>query len=340
MSAFPEFRRAVLQWRMVATRRLREHKSDWTRVAGLPEWRQFSDGIYRIEHEPLVWDDQQVHQLTLLPQWGRIEEAVARYSRLQAQFGHAVGSSYARSEMDLERTLAYMLPRPVRSDDRSQILLDGSSFDEDYRALEDFLSGNSVTQLSMWLVRGVDLDKPIRLDDRTVLRNLNPVEIADCLRGGLIVPKHGVLLPSDPFEGAPVGLFFARKERKAFDNEPMGTDVEDFRKRILEKQNVVENLHSCAAIANLPNLSVSNMRAESHSWDGRLTSFMPGGGVSIKFSLVNRLRFDTVTPSRGRSLKRYWTWLSRRGNSNLTFAARRLGYANERVRLEDVLWTR
>lgn len=79
------------------------------------------------------------------------------------------------------------------------------------------------------------------------------------------------------------------------------------------------------------------MRAESHEWNGRLTSFMPGGGVSIKFSLVNRLRADTITPSKARLLARYWTWLSHRRTSNLTFAARRLGYANERVRLEDQL---
>jgi hypothetical protein len=118
----------------------------------------------------------------------------------------------------------------------------------------------------------------------------------------------------------------------------MGTDLDDFNKRILEKQSAVENLQSCAALTDLSNLSVSNMRAESHSWDGRLTSFMPGGGVSIKFSLVNRLRSDTITPSKARLLTRYWAWLSRqRGNSNLSFATRRLGYANERVRLEDYL---
>jgi hypothetical protein len=338
MSAFPEFRRAVLQWRVVAIRRLRQHTGDWTRVVGLPEWRQNSDGVYRIQREPLVWDDQQVHQLTLLPQWSRIEEAVSSNSQLQAHFGHVVGSSYARGEIDLERILFYMLPRPVRSDDRSEILLDGSGFEENFRALEDFLSGDSVTQLSMWLVKGIELDKPIRLDDRTVLRKLNPLEISDCLKSGLIVPRHGVLLPNDPFEGAPVGLFLSRKERKAFDIEQMGTDLDDFNKRILEKQSAVENLQSCAALTDLSNLSVSNMRAESHSWDGRLTSFMPGGGVSIKFSLVNRLRSDTITPSKARLLTRYWAWLSRqRGNSNLSFATRRLGYANERVRLEDYL---
>jgi hypothetical protein len=134
-----------------------------------------------------------------------------------------------------------------------------------------------------------------------------------------------------------VGLFLSRKERKAFEDEPMPTDLEDFNKRILEKQSVVENLQSCAALADLPNLSVSNMRAESHDWHGRLTSFTTGGGVSIKYSLINRIRFDTVTPSKARALTRYWSWLSRPGNSNLTFAARRLGYANERVRLEDLL---
>lgn len=129
----------------------------------------------------------------------------------------------------------------------------------------------------------------------------------------------------------------SRKERKVFDNEPMPTDLDDFNKRILEKQSVVENLQSSAALVDLPNLSVSNMRAESHGWDGRLSSFMSGGGVSIKFSLINRIRFDTITPSKARSLTRYWRWLSGRRNSNLTFAARRLGYANERVRLEDQL---
>src|SRR5882757_8051785 len=128
MPLFPEFRRAVLQWRAVATRRLRDHTSDGTRGAGLREWRQYSDGTYRIEREPLVWDEQQVHQLTLLPQWSRIEEAVSSNSELQAHFGHVVGSPYARSEIDLERILVYMLPRPVRSDDRSEILMDGSSF--------------------------------------------------------------------------------------------------------------------------------------------------------------------------------------------------------------------
>jgi hypothetical protein len=230
-----------------------------------------------------------------------------------------------------------MLPRPVRSDDRSEILLDGSGFEENYRALEDFLSGDSATQLSMWLVRGVELEKPIKLDNRTVLRKLKPLEIADCLRGGLIVPRHEILLPSDPFEGTPTALFLSRSEGKVFNSEPMPTDLEDFNKRILEKQSAVENLQSCAALANLPNLSVSNMRAESHSWDGRLSSFAPGGGVSIKFSLVNRLRFDTVTSAKARLLAKYWTWISRPGNSNLSFAARRLGYANERVRLEDLL---
>ena len=92
MSVFPEFRRAVLQWRTVATRRLRDHTSDWTHGAGLPEWRQYSDGAYRIEREPLVWDEQQVRQLTLLSQWGRIEEAVSSNSKLQAHFAHVVGS--------------------------------------------------------------------------------------------------------------------------------------------------------------------------------------------------------------------------------------------------------
>jgi len=339
MSAFPEFRRAVLQWRTVATRRLRDHTDDWVRVGGLSEWRQNSDGAYRIEREPLTWDSEQAHQLALLPQWSRIEEAVSGDGQLQAHFDHVVGSSYARRQLELEPTLRYLLPRPVWSDDRSDILLDGSGFEADYRTLEDFLSGDSVIQLTMWLVRGVELDRPIRLDDRTVLRKLRPLEIADCLRGGLIVPRHGiVLLTNDPFEGTPVGLFLSRRERKAFDNEPMGTDLEDFNNRILEKQRAVENLQSCAALADLFNLSVSGVKAESHDWDGRLTSFMPGGGASIKFSLVPRIRFDTITPSKARLLKRYWDWLSRtRGNSNLRFATRRLGYANERVRVEDHL---
>ena len=69
----------------------------------------------------------------------------------------------------------------------------------------------------MWLVRGVELDKPIKLDDRTILRKLEPLEIADCLRGGLIVPRHEILLPNDPFEGAPTGLFLSRRERKMQD---------------------------------------------------------------------------------------------------------------------------
>ena len=215
MSAFPEFRRAVLKWRTVATSGLREHTTDWARVAGLPDWRQNSDGAYRIEREPLVWDGEQTHQLTLLPQWSRIEEAVASNSELRAQFGHEVGSPYARSEINLERVLIYMLPRPVRSDDRSEILLDDSDFERNYRALEDFLSGDSVVQLSMWLVRGIELDKPIRLDDRTALRRLTPLEIADSLRGRLIVPRHEVLFPNDPFEGAPTGLFLSRRAKRA-----------------------------------------------------------------------------------------------------------------------------
>lgn len=337
MAAFPAFRHAVLQWRTVATRRLRDHTSDWTHLSGLPEWRQNIDGAYRIEREPLAWDSRQVHQLTLLPQWSRIEDAVSSNDQLQAHFDHVVGSPYARATIELEPTLVYLLPRPVRSNDRGEILLDGSDFEEKYHALEEFLSGHTVTQLSMWLVRGIELDKPIKLDDRTVLRRLTPLEVTDCLRGGLITPRHGVLLANDPFEGIPTGLFLTRTERKVFDNEPIPTDLEDFNKRILEKQSTVENLQSCAALANLPNLSVGNMRAESHTWDGRLSAFAPGGGASIKFSLVNRLRFDTVTPAKARLLAKYWTWISRPGNSNLSFAARRLGYANERVRLEDLL---
>lgn len=337
MSAFPEFRSAVLQWRTVATRRIRQHASDWTRVGGLPEWRQNRDGGYRIEHEPLTWDSQKAHPLTQLPQWRHIEDAISSSSQLRAHFGHAVGSPYARAQLELESTLRYLLPRPVWSDDRSEILLDSSGLEEKYRALEDFLSGDTVIQLSMWLVRGVELDKPIRLDDRTVLRRLTPLEVTDCLRGGLITPRHGVLLPNDPFEGIPTGLFFTRTERKVFDTAPMPSDLKDFNNRILEKQTVVEHLQSCAALADMPNLSISNLRAESHSWDGRLTSFAPGGGVSIRFALVNRLRADTVTPSKARLLISYWTWISRRENSNLGFATRRLGYANERVRLEDHL---
>jgi Apea-like HEPN len=258
--------------------------------------------------------------------------------RLRAHFGHVVGSAYARSEIDLERILIYMLPRPVRSDDRNDILLDGSDFESNYRALEGFLSERSVTQLSMWLVRGVEVVKPIKLDDRTVLRKLNPLEIADCLRGGLIVPRHEMLLPNDPLEGVPVGLFLSRKERKVFGNQQMVSDLDDFNARIAEKQEAVEKLQSSAALTDLPNLSVSSVRAESHSWDGRLSSFMPGGGASIRFSLVNRLQSDAITPSKAKLLRWSWSWLSqRRAASRLVFAARRLGYTNERVRLEDRL---
>jgi hypothetical protein len=338
MSAFPEFRRAVLQWRMVATRRLRQNTSDWTRISGLPVWTHNSDGGYRIERDPLVWNYESIHQLTMLPQWSRIEEVVSSNSGLQVQFGHAVGSAYARGELDLESTLRYLLPKPVWSDDRSEVLLDNSGFENEYRALESFLSGDTVTQVTMWLVRGVELDKPIRLDDRTVLRKLNPFEVIDCLALGLITPRFGILLPSDPFEGVPVGLFLSRTEPKVIDAVDMAVDLEDFNSRILAKQKVVENLQSCAAVANLPNLSVSSMRVESHSWEGRLSAFMAGGGASIKFSLVNRLRFDAITSSTARLLKKTWGWLSRPGaSSNLGFAARRLGYANERVRLEDHL---
>jgi Apea-like HEPN len=323
---------------MVAMRRLRHHTDDWTRATGPPEWRQNSDGVYRIDREPLVWDSDQVHQFTLLPQWSRIEEVVSNNSQLKAHFGHGVGSAYARSEINLEKILVYLLPRPIRSDDHNDILLDSSGFEGNYRALEDFLSANSVTQLTMWLVRGVELDKPIRFDDRTVMRKLSPLEIADCLRGGLLLPRHEIFLPNDPFEGAPVGLFLSRKEPKVFDTERMQADLDDFHKRIAEKQAAVETLQGGAALTDLPELSVGSIRAESHDWNGRLTSFISGGGVSIKFSLVHRLQSDIITPSRARLLRRNWSWLSgQTGNSNLTFAVRRLGYANERVRLEDHL---
>ncbi len=299
MSAFPDFRHAVLLWRLVATRRLRNDTGDWARVGGLPEWRQNRDGAYRIEREPLAWDSEKTEELTRLPQWGQIEKAVYDNRKLRAHFGHVVGSAYARSQLELEPTMRYLLPKPVWSDDRSDILLDDSNFEADYRALENFVSGDSVTQLTMWLVRGVELDRPIRLDARTVLRKLTPLEIADSLRGSLIVPRHGILLPNDPFEGQPLGLFLSRQERKAFDAEAMPSDLEDFNKRTLEKQSAVERLQSCAALADLPNLSISSVKAESHDWDGRLTSFMPGGGASIKFSLVNRPRSDTITPGEG-----------------------------------------
>jgi hypothetical protein len=303
-------------------------------------WAHNSDGGYRIERDPLVWNRDIIDELMLLPQWSRIEEAVSSNSELQAQFGHAVGSAYSRGEVNLEATLRYLLPKPAWSDDRSSVLLDDSGFEDEYRALEAFLSGDTVTQVAMWLVRGVELDKPIRLDDRTVLRRLTPLEVIDCLRLGLITPRQGILLPSDPFEGVPVGLFFSRTEAKVIDVDPleMEPDFEGFNTRILEKQKVVENLQSCAAVANLPNLSISSMRVESHSWEGRLSAFTTGGGASAKFALVNRLSSDTITPSTARLLKRTWGWLSRPGTtSNLGFAARRLGYANERVRDEDHL---
>ena len=248
MPVFPEFHRAVVQWRRVATRLVSDGTDLMTHVGGLPVWLQNSDGAYRLEREPLAWDSVVVDQLTALPQWSRIEEAVSNNNQLRAHFGHVVGSAYARNQIDLKDTLIYLLPRPVWSDDRNDVLLDGSSFRAEYRALEDFLSKDSVTQLSMWLVRGVELDRPIKLDEHTVLRKLNPLEISDTLRGGLIVPRHEVLLPNDPFEGALVGLFFSRKEPKVFDNEPMPVDLEDYNKRILEKQSVVENLQSCAAL--------------------------------------------------------------------------------------------
>jgi hypothetical protein len=107
MPAFPEFRRAVHQRRTAVTRRLRQHTGDWTRVAALPEWRQNSDGAYRIEREPLVWDDQQVHHLTLIPQWNRIEEVVSSSSQLQAHFGHAVVYDFMRKGYDARSRIAH-----------------------------------------------------------------------------------------------------------------------------------------------------------------------------------------------------------------------------------------
>src|ERR1700751_2039437 len=119
MSAFPEFRRAVVQWRTVAIRRLPQHSFEWARIGGLPEWRQDSDGAYRVEREPLTWDSRQAEELTLLPQWHRIEEIVSNNSNLRAHFGPSVGSPYVRSDINLTNTLFYMLPRPVWSGDRS-----------------------------------------------------------------------------------------------------------------------------------------------------------------------------------------------------------------------------
>jgi hypothetical protein len=141
MSAFPEFRHAVVSWRTVAIRRLRKHTTDWTRQAGRPVWRQYSDGMFRMEREPLVWDSDPVHQLTLLPQWSRIEQAVSNNSKLRKHFGTIVGSDYARAQIDLEGIMTYLLPRPIRSDDRNDVLLDDSRFEGSYHRLEDFCPG-------------------------------------------------------------------------------------------------------------------------------------------------------------------------------------------------------
>ncbi len=340
MVIFQDFRKAIVSWRRVAIRKLNSDLTNFVYISAASQWRKCKDGCYRVESDPVAWNKSRLEELKRLPQWAAVEKSVEANDNLKKHFGNHISSAFIVQALTLDEVVYSLLPKPVRSEDRSTISLDNTGFETKYRQFENFVNSDTISVNTLWVLSGIHADKPIQLEDNITLRTLSDEEFRSCLQGGIILPTSPNFPLFTPEQSNRSGLFFTIRYPKKIGSSPMTVNKDEVTQRTNAKKAVIENLQTVGALLGIDNIGVSSMRAEAYDWTGRFSAFMFGGGLTPSTLISWGMNEHVVDEKSAKKIRSTWQWLvsqSDTQSTNLILAARRLGYANERFRVEDRL---
>lgn len=340
MVIFQDFRKAIVSWRRVAVRKLNSDLTNFVYISAASQWRKCEDGCYRVESDPVAWNKSRLEELKSLPQWAAIEKSVEANDNLKKHFGNHISSAFIVQALTLDEVVYSLLPKPIRTENRSSISLDNTGFETKYKQFENFVNSDTISVNTLWILSGIHADKPIQLADNITLRALSDEEFRSCLQGGIILPTSPNFPLFTPEQANRTGLFFNIEYPKKIGSSPVTVNKDEVTQRTNAKKAVIENLQTVGALLGIDNIGVSSMRAEAYDWTGRFSAFMFGGGLTPSTLISWGMNEHVVDEKSAKKIRSTWQWLvsqSDTQSTNLILAARRLGYANERFRVEDRL---
>jgi Apea-like HEPN len=333
---FPEFRSSLLAWRRAAIRRLTTTPEALALIPGTG-WERDADGNYRPVQSRLSWNFSVLSSLDELPEFNRVQGAVAASPTIAKHFDTLVGTAQARRRWDLRLTLLPLLPQPRLGDDDTTITLVGrSKFGELYRRLEQFLVSDSPPVTTIWPIRGITLEQTsLTLEPGIVVRRLTEPEIAACIGGGLIKSS----LPSMPVMAIDAdglgGLVVTRPIPKVIGEQTPSDALETMKKLQTTNAELIGDFRSAVALLGLSSPKFSGA-AEPNDWSGELSRFTYSGEPTGNPWMVQR---EVLSHKTARELKKVWhdlRCLRRRSDTAaLGLAARRLSYVSDRSLHED-----
>ncbi len=332
MVRYPEFRKALYKWRRAAKKYLNDDPEPTVTRIDLQQWGRHNDGSLR-KVDSLHWNYAKLNATYELKEFTELVKAANRYPDIRKHLNVLVGGPYSSRSFSLQDITTAFLPK-------LQYAADGEHVDliprpaSLYKHFEEFIANNKIRVTTLWPIAGLQLEKPIKIREGVVIRRLTEDELITALSFG-IIRTHFPNMPIFPeHESNQSGLFYTHELTKIIgDNRTQDIDVAELEQ---EKGILLENVITAAAVVDIRGIRF-NGRAEasqgwplgfsSASWSGNQSSSNPAFANKVDSKKINHFQ-------------KTWELLFSHGGSvdkSLYLAARRLAFAEERIRTDDTL---
>jgi len=334
MTKYPEFRKALQDWRRAALKKLWSNADHSLINLGMERWRRDSDGHMR-RRAAVQWDFRVRDELKELPEWLNLIQVAEKTPDIVKHLNKLVGSASSKRTMDLDQVTHMFLRKPEVTENGIEVELKPDSFAKDYANFEGFIVGDHFTAITVWPINGLRVEKPLRINDHVLIRPLTDEEISDCIGSGIITVSQSYGLISDR-ESQYCGLIYTAKQQKIIGDAEASLD--EFNKQEQEKAQLLEDVQIVAALLGITNMRFGGRAEESQGWPAGFHMYTTGSIYTI--SHVARFHPTVIDYKQAKAFKRTWNLLfavKRPADQSLYLATRRLAFSEDRIQEDDRL---
>ncbi len=334
MTKYPEFRKALQDWRRAALKKLWSNADRSLINLGMERWRRDSDGHMR-RRAAVQWDFRIEDELKQLPEWLRLVQTANETPDIAKHLNKLVGSASSKRTMQLDQIAHAFLRKPEVTAAGTQVELKPDSFAKDYTEFESFIAEDKYTAITVWPINGLRVEKPLRINEHVLIRPLTDEEISDCISSGIINVNQSYGLISDR-ESQYCGLEYASKQQKLIGD--VESSLDEFNKQEQEKAQLLQDVQIVAALLGITNMRFGGRAEESQGWPSGFHMYTTGS-VSTT-SHVARFNLTVIDQKQAKAFKRTWNLMfagERPKDQSLYLATRRLAFAEDRIQEDDRL---
>ena len=314
----------------------------FVRIDGLESWYEADDKSLVPRPFMLTYKFGELDRLifTENPAWRSLEPYIAEDELFKKYSSRLVGSPYGvRRAFTIQELCKLLLPHLVQVDTGVKVDTEIDAVTAVKKFL-GILASNTLDEITIWPVGGVNVPQSVKLDESTEFRELSTEEKLKCLRFGMIQGfDSGRIAPE---HSRWYGLVHTEVHPKVF--ESMDAPPHDMTERWHRREMLLE--HLLASLTIITGHRVSHAGGHSVAPSVRFGVSIPVGMTGVatsgpNFGFLSAATNPLLTAQQIKELQSYWNLLKPSGLSTfqkrLLNALHRYYFAQTRAKLEDML---